>query len=54
MWREERVDIGLGHHGDKTTTGAICYASMQDTYWFAVPALLRQGDRSGDGEPPHP
>lgn len=47
MWREELDDIGLGHHGDRTTTGTICYASMQDTYWFGMPALLRQGDRVG-------
>jgi len=47
MWREELDDTGLGHHGDKTTTGAVCYSSMQDSYWFGMPALLRQGDRVG-------
>jgi len=47
MWRDEVDGIGQGHHGDKTTTGATCYSSLQHTFWIGAPAPLRKGDRTG-------
>ncbi|WP_227135864.1 PAAR domain-containing protein [Kosakonia radicincitans] len=47
MWRDEIDGIGQGHHGDKTTTGATCYSSLQGSYWIGVPVPLRIGDKTG-------
>lgn len=47
MWRDEIDGIGQGHHGDKTTTGATCYSSLQGSYWIGAPAPLRKGDKTG-------
>lgn len=47
MWRDVIDDIGQGHDGDKTTTGATCYSSLQYTYWNGSPAPLRKGDKTG-------
>lgn len=52
MWREEVEDpvrgwTGQGQHGDKTTTGATCFSSLQNTFWVGVPAPLLKGDRTG-------
>lgn len=43
MWRYEMDDIGLGHHEDKTTNGAVCYANMQHNCWVGT-RLLRKHD----------
>ena len=47
MWRDDIDGVGQGHHGDKTTTGAICYSSLQDSFWFGSPAPLLRGNRTG-------
>ena len=52
MWREEIEDpirgwTGQGQHGDKTTTGATCFSSLQHSFWIGVPAPLLKGDRTG-------
>ena len=47
MWRDEIDGIGQGHHGDKTTTGATCYSSLQESYWIGSPATLSKGDKTG-------
>lgn len=46
MWRDVIDGVGQGHHGDKTTTGATCYSSLQGTFWYGAPAPLRKGDRT--------
>ncbi|ANI85323.2 PAAR domain-containing protein [Kosakonia oryzae] len=46
MWRDVIDGMGQGHHGDKTTTGATCYSSLQGTFWYGAPAPLRKGDRT--------
>ncbi len=47
MWRDEIDGVGQGHHGDKTTTGATCYSSLQGSFWSGSSAPLLKGDRTG-------
>lgn len=47
MWRDDIDGVGQGHHGDKTTTGATCYSSLQGTFWTGSPAPLLRGNKTG-------